>query len=185
MQRNFCVVGVRVDHNCITESWKKRAAAIENDPLEQQKWIDFPNYPTSASASVKTYCSTVNGQLAMYRGKKGIFAREWVMDSAVTMPAYQWWDQNGASVPELQAVARMVLAQPASASICERINSEFGFVKDRRRNRLGQDKANKLVGLFHNLRPLKRVKKLRCTEPCVGWNQEDDKSGITKYGVAK
>ena len=45
----------------------------------------------------------------------------------------------------------LVLSQPASASIIERINSEFAFVKDRRRNRLSHKKANKLVGLFHNL----------------------------------
>ena len=58
----------------------------------------------------------------------------------------------GASVPELQEVAMLVLSQPASASIIERINGEFAFVKDRRRNRLAHQKANKLVGLFHNLR---------------------------------
>ena len=40
----------------------------------------------------------------------------------------------------------------------ERINSEFEFVKDRRRNRLSHEKANKLVALFHNLRLLKRMK---------------------------
>ena len=48
-------------------------------------------------------------------------------------------------MPELQCFARMVLAQPASASICERINGEFEFVKDRRRNRLDHEKAKKLV----------------------------------------
>jgi hypothetical protein len=61
-----------------------------------------------------------------------MFGRAWIMESAKDMPAYLWWDQNGGSAPELQAFARMVLAQPASASICERINSEFEFVKDRR-----------------------------------------------------
>ena len=54
-------------------------------------------------------------------------------------------------------VARLVLAQPASASICERINGEFAFVKDPRRNRLTHAKANKLVGLSHNLRLLARA----------------------------
>ena len=56
------------------------------------------------------------------------FAREWVMSAAKNMPGYLWWDQHGATVPEPQAVARMILAQPGSASICERINSEFEFV---------------------------------------------------------
>ena len=51
------------------------------------------------------------------------------MSAAKNMPGYLWWDQHGATVPELQAVARMILAQPGSASICERINSEFEFVK--------------------------------------------------------
>ena len=87
------------------------------------------------------------------------------MASAEKMPAYLWWDANGASCPELQYVARLVLAQPASASICERINSEFAFVKDPRRNKLGHEKANKLVSIFHNPTLLPGLKKKRlCVE---------------------
>ena len=115
----------------------------------------------------------------------GIFAREWIMDAAKDMPGYLWWDQHGATVPELQAVARMILAQPGSASICERINSEFEFVKDRRRNRLGHEKANKLVALFHNLRLLKRMKKPNYTEPMIAWGDKDEvdveHSRVIKY----
>ena len=48
----------------------------------------------------------------------------------------------------------MILA-PGLCVDLERINSEFEFVKDRRRNRLGHEKADKLVPLFHNLRLLK------------------------------
>ena len=77
----------------------------------------------------------------------------------------------------------LVLAQPASASICERINSEFAFVKDRRRNRLSHVKANKLVALFHNLRLLGRMKKPGYVEPAVGWTVDDTKSGIKKWGL--
>ena len=82
-------------------------------------------------------------------------------------------------------MARLVLAQPASASIIEHINSEFAFVKDPRRNRLGHVKASKLVGLFHNLRLIHRVKKPAYSEPCIGWNEEDFKVGLTKFGVAE
>ena len=107
------------------------------------------------------------------------------MDAAKDMPGYLWWDQHGATVPELQAVARMILAQPGSASICERINSEFEFVKDRRRNRLGHEKANKLVALFHNLRLLKRMKKPNYTEPMIAWGDTDEvdveHSRVIKY----
>lgn len=133
--------------------------------------------------NVKANCAKVSTQLALYQNRKGMFARDWVMDSAEHMPAHLWWDQHGSSVPELQAVARMVLAQPGSASICERINSEFAFVKDRRRNKLQHDKANKLVGLFHNLRLLKRMSKVAYTEPAVGWDADEGHSGITKFGI--
>ena len=88
-------------------------------------------------------------------------------------------------MPELQTVARLVLSQPASSSICERINGEFAFVKDPRRNRLGHEKAAKLVGLFHNLRLLGRMKKPTYTEPALGWNDEDFKAGLIKFGVAE
>ena len=95
--------------------------------------------------------------------------------------ADMWWDQHGSSTPELQVMARMVLAQPASASICERINSEFAFVKDRRRNRLSHARANKLVGLFHNLRLLKRMKKVSYAEPAVAWTDNLERSAVTKF----
>ena len=73
-------------------------------------------------------------------------------------------------------------SQSASASICERINSEFAFIKDPRRNRLEHTKANKLVAIFHNLRLLHRMRMPKYSEPAVGWNHEDEKSGVTKYG---
>ena len=88
------------------------------------------------------------------------------------------------SRPELQSFAMLLLSQPSSASICERINGEFAFVKDPKRNRLKHVKANKLVGLFHNLRLLFRMKKINYTEPMVGWNEEDKEVGLVKYGVA-
>ena len=126
----------------------------------------------------------MNAQLAIYRGKKGIFAREWIFDAAEQMPAYLWWDSYGGSVPELQYVARMLLAQPGSASICERINSEFAFVQDAKRNRLGHFKANKLVGLFHNLRLMMRMKNVNYAEPAVAWSADEDHTGVTKFGIA-
>lgn len=163
--------------------WEKRAERIAADPSSQQTWADYPEYPTAESPEVKSFCAKVNAQLALYRGKKGVFARDWVMEASAEMPAYQWWDNNCGSVPQLQTVARFVLAQPASASICERINSEFAFVKDRRRNGLLHDKSDKLVGLFHNLRLMKRMKKPAYVEPAVGWTESEKDSGITKYGI--
>ena len=78
---------------------------------------------------------------------------------------------------------------PPHRSASERINGEFAFVKDPRRNRLGHEKESKLVGLFHNLRLLSpclsRMKKPDYTEPALGWNDEDFKVGLIKFGVAE
>ena len=138
-----------------------------------------------ADADVKSYCKTANSQLTLYRTRESeASSREWVMESAEDMPAYLWWGANGADYTELQYAAQLILSQPASASICERINSEFAFVKDPRRNKLGHERSNKLVALFHNLRLIHRMKKTGYTEPAIGWNDEDNHSGVKKYGVA-
>jgi hypothetical protein len=175
---------VRKDVSTYEPLWKARLEFVKDDPDKLASYDKFPTYPSAADPKVGQFCEKVNAQLTLYRTKKGTFSRAWVMASAEQMPAYLWWDANGASCPELQCVARLVLAQPASASICERINSEFAFIKDRRRNRLQHDKANKLVAIFHNLRLLARMNKPNYMEPAVGWNCEDNHVGVIKYGVA-
>ena len=172
-----------------TDNWKLRREAISSDKMAQHTWDNYPKYPNSNTTAVKEFCGKVSAQYTLYKGKKGIFGRAWVMEGAAKMPAYLWWDAHGASVPELQQVARLVLSQPASSSICERINSEFAFIKDRKRNRLVHERANKLVGLFHNLRLMLRMKKPSYVEPAVGWDRDGEGgegvggSGIVKFGA--
>ena len=48
---------------------------------------------------------------------------------------------------------------------------------------LEHGRANKLVALFHNLRLMARMKNPQYTEPAIGWNEEDDATGVTKFGV--
>lgn len=144
----------------------------------------YPAYPDKNTPAVKEFAIKVTSQLALYREKKGIFGRSWIIDSASSVPAYMWWDLYGASVPELQTVARLILAQPASASIVERINSAFAFVKDRARNGLKHERADKLVNLFHNLRLLKKMKQPNYVEPAIAWTDpECEGCGITSYGI--
>ena len=88
----------------LLKMWSKRKEMITLDPLTQKTLLDYPTYPDSADQDVKDFCATVNAQLTLYKGKKGIFARAWVMESARDMPAHLWWDQNGGSVPELQVL---------------------------------------------------------------------------------
>ena len=168
-----------------TQLWQQRKGMLEMDPYAYKNSDLFPKYPTSETPAVREFCVKVNEQLVMFRNAGGTFARPWVLKTAEGMPAHLWWSQYGACVKELQTFACLVLAQAGSSSICERINSEFNFVVDRRRNRLVHRKANKLVSLFHNLRLMQRQKKTSYTVPAVAWTENvEDSSGITRYGVA-
>jgi hypothetical protein len=139
---------VRKKKAAYEDIWKKRRGLISANPKKLDTYEFYPDYPKSDHPEVKAFGSKVGSQLALYRNKKGITGRPSVVLSDQAMPAYLWWDQNGSTTKELQTVARIVLAQPASASIIERINSEFAFIKDKKRNRLGHEKANKLVDVF-------------------------------------
>ncbi|KAL1512127.1 hypothetical protein AB1Y20_005395 [Prymnesium parvum] len=163
--------------------WKARKALLEKDKKKQRTYEHYPDYPTMQNESVKNFCMQVKEQLSFFRNKKGDFGRDWIVEGAQTMPAHLWWEENGSSTPELQYMAMLVLSQPASASLCERINSEFGFIKDRRRNKLNHEKANKLVILFHNLRTMLKLKLHQYVEPDVGWCDTDIESGITRWGI--
>ena len=98
----------------IHANWQARREAIDIDPNAQATYLNFPTYPTVNDVDVKKFCQTVNAQLSVYRGKKGVYSRSWIMDAAATMPGYLWWDQNGGSTPELQARVRAHLYTPHS-----------------------------------------------------------------------
>ena len=167
-----------------TNSWTKRKEIIDGDYKKQKTLEHYPSYPDANSAFVKQFAIKVTEQLAVYKSAKGTFARSWAFEAAKNMPAAEWWAMYGGSTPELQTLACLILSQPASSSIIERINSEFGFIKDRRRNRLAHDKANKLVALFHNLRLKARMTKPAYVETTVGWITESVNavtSCITKW----
>ena len=132
---------VEAESDELSKLWKQRSQLIAQDPNQWKEFKHYPTYPTKSSPAVKLFCRNVSEQLLIYRERKGFFASEWVFDAAETMPAAAWWETYGSCVPELQAFARLLLSQPSSASICERINSEFAFVKDPRHNRLKHGKA--------------------------------------------
>ena len=46
-----------------------------------------------------------------------------------------------------------------------------------------RESHNKLVGLFHNLRLMAKMNKTQYVESAVGWNDDELKSGITKFGI--
>lgn len=85
-----------------------------------------------------------------YKAQRGVFLpyrfKESVVNDVNTM---SWWETLGATVSDefLSFVRRLVTAVTSSASI-ERVFSTFGLVHSKLRNRLGVEKAGKLVFIY-------------------------------------
>ena len=94
--------------------------------------------------------------------------------NASRMPAWKWWQQYGAAVPELQGVAIKILSQCSSACSCERNWSTYGFIHNKARNRLSVDRARDLVFVFSNLRLLKSIEDVEYEEEFPEWDSSDD-----------
>lgn len=87
-----------------------------------------------------------------FRRFLGSFGGASVKEHAAAMPAHVWWDLHGGSAPELQSVAVKLLSQSPSSSPTERNWSDFDYIKNKRRNRLTCETAEKLVHVYRNSR---------------------------------
>jgi Protein of unknown function (DUF 659)/hAT family C-terminal dimerisation region len=111
-------------------------------------------------------------QLTQFRCGHGIFGRPIAKAATGTMPAYQWWLNFGASVPELQSFAVRVLSQTATSSEAERNWSLFGFVQNKRRCSLKTTTMDKLVYIHANTRLVDKVNEVDYEETNVGWQND-------------
>ena len=87
----------------------------------------------------------IASQLSQFRSGHGIFGRPVAKATANSLPAYQWWLNFGASVPELQSLAIKVLCQTASYSEAKRNWSLFGFLQSKRRRSLKCETLDRIV----------------------------------------
>jgi hypothetical protein len=105
-----------------------------NDLFAYINWV----HCKGSDAAVK-----VTVQYASYRNRTGIFASQTVKTAAKQMRAGEWWDLFGNACPELQTVALRSLSAPISAGAGERNWSTYGFIVDKRRNKLASVRAKK------------------------------------------
>ena len=68
------------------------------------------------------------------------------------MPAHSWWFEYGHSVPLVRKLGMRLMAQQASAGGAERVNSEMGWIKNKKSNSLGDENFEKITWVHHNLR---------------------------------
>ncbi len=97
-------------------------------------------------------------QLGSFRNKEEDFAEVDEMQIGEDAPAYQWWQLNGCSTPDLQYIAVRVLSMVSSVGACERNWSAYDFLHSKKRNRLEPQRANDLVYVFANLRLINRMR---------------------------
>jgi hypothetical protein len=71
-------------------------------------------------------------------------------------------------------VGMRVLAQVASSSSCERVNSEADYIKTLKANRTSIESFERQIYVHHNLRILDRVKDPGYEEVAIVWDEELD-----------
>lgn len=111
-------------------------ARVEKGELKVEPGAAYPK-----AADVVEFSRAVVEEHVMYRTQQGIYARPGALESRRTIPGHQWFAQYGATTPHLQDVAMKVLGHVASATAIERINSEFSYIHDKKRNRLAHNES--------------------------------------------
>jgi hypothetical protein len=91
--------------------------------------------------------------LAEYRAKHGLWAKDFVWASAEHVLPHVWWT-GVCSTRALSVVASRILNMPASSAACERSFSAYGNIHTAKRNRLTNETAGKLVYVYHNLKQI-------------------------------
>jgi hypothetical protein len=94
------------------------------------------------------------GQLLNYRAKSGVFGSIDVWEDSHLVDAITWWKIHGVETPQLQKLALSVLNIPTSSAASERCWSAMGNIHNTERNRLTDERIEKLTYIYFNERML-------------------------------
>lgn len=97
--------------------------------------------------------------LANYKAKEGLWAKDFVRES-VNINPHVWW-KGICSSSKLSTLAADVLSMPASTAATERTFSAYGFQHRARRNRLTVETAGKLTYVSYNYNLQKKISSKR------------------------
>lgn len=93
-------------------------------------------------------------EILQYRAKTGVFNNIYIWEDATIVDAITWWKCHGNVAQALQKIAIRVLNIPASSAAAERSWSTMGNIHSDLRNRLTDDRVEKLVYVYQNERVL-------------------------------
>lgn len=90
-------------------------------------------------------------ELALYIAKDGFFSKSFLWKCCKTVPPLTWWKGFCAS-QQLSKVATKILGSPPTSAACERSFSAFANIQNKKKNRLENIRASKLVFIAQNIR---------------------------------
>ena len=97
-------------------------------------------------------------EIANYRCRSGkLFGNNFIWKSSFDNPV-SWW-KGLCSSSSLSKVASRILMMPASSAATERSFSVYSHIHSKKRNRLTNDRASKLLYVSHNENLLKKIEK--------------------------
>jgi len=100
----------------------------------------------------------VYADLFYLRARAGSFSNELNWNAAYNMDPVLWWQSLfSSSYPELTALAKWALCIAPTTGAAERNWSAFGHIHSKKRNRLLNERVNKLVYIYWNLRIKERI----------------------------
>jgi hypothetical protein len=92
----------------------------------------------------------VTVDIAEYRNKENLWSRDVIWRTAENMSPLTWW-KGYCRTRHLSTVAMRILSIPATAAPCEWNWKTFSLIKTKKRNRLTNERMQKLVAVAQNL----------------------------------
>jgi hypothetical protein len=124
----------------------------------------FHNEPEKVATALAQHSAFLRGV--------GYLGQAEVRDAAKQMPPHIFWEHHGYALPELRVAAMRICAQISSSCVCERTFSNYDYVHNKRRNRLGVARAQKLVKVFGCLRTEQAAKAASFADGGIPWRWE-------------
>lgn len=107
------------------------------------EFTEFANKRFGREESIKLFA-----ELVTFRQKNSPYDNETIWLSSSVLNSFIWWQT---SKSELQQLAIKILSILTSFAAAERKFSTFGFIHNKIRNRLQNDRVKKLVFIYGNL----------------------------------
>ena len=146
-RRDFCLTNIHKAAHLLDPRFSGKH-------LSEEDIVDASEFIFNTAKQMHVDASQAMTDLAEFRAKHGLWAKEFVWASADHVLPHVWWTGVCSTRQALSVIASRILNMPASSAACERSFSSYGNIHTAKRNRLTNATAGKLVYVYHNLRQI-------------------------------